>query len=198
MLRSPIYIDVTQHDHSIPTTKPKSLLIPPRPSTALTLSVLQSLFHPEPAILDVDFVEKCLSMPQLIDEYVVVHSEPSPVTYQTSRVMSNPSNPTTSYKITVPKHLRITRNTKHLPVYLQLDVPVLSRVKSIHTLSSPLLSRPISPITGPVIPLSPVTKPVTQTNKPTESIIVIHPDTLSRSNVISKPPLKKPQSKPWK
>ena len=214
MLRSPIYIDVSEHDHLIPTTTHKSLLIPPTRSTALTLSVLQSIFHPEPATLDLEFVKKCLSIPQRMDEYIVVQNEPSPTMHQQSlTVYSSNSRVSSSnpYKITIPKHLQMTRHTKNLPVYLQLEVPVLSRVKSINTISSPLntiSSQLITPITGPVIPLTRTNRPIVNsvTSRPitptSDSIKLILPEThspiVSCSNLISKPPLKKTQSKPWK
>ncbi len=231
MLRSPIYIDLTDHEQQTPlimtSTKHHSLLIPPKPSTALTLSVLQSIFHPEPATLDLEFIKKCLSIPQLMDDYVV-HSSPNPALHQKSITISssNQSNSILSgsnpYKITIPKHLQMTRHNKNLPVYLQLEVPVLSRNNS-NLLITPPTTRPIPPIKRPITPksrpipqtsrpITPTSRPITPTSRPitpptisippTDSIQIIlpdpHPATLFHSNIISKPPLKKIQSKPWK
>ena len=206
MLRSPIYIDLTDHEQQTPlimtSTKHHSLLIPPKPSTALTLSVLQSIFHPEPATLDLDFIKKCLSIPQLMDDYVV-HSSPNPALHQKSITISG-SNP---YKITIPKHLQMTRRNKNLPVYLQLEVPVLSRNNSNLLITPPTrpitpTSRPITPTSRPITPTSRPIPPPTISIPPTDSIQIIipdpHPTTLFHSNIISKPPLKKIQSKPWK
>jgi hypothetical protein len=161
MVRSPIYIDLSEEPTFV------SRLIPPPPSTALTLSVLQSIFHPEPATLDLDFIKKCLATPHCIDD---CHSLPALDMGQVHPVIKNQTE-SRPYTLTVPKHLRLARHDKTLPVYYQLDGPVVSRVHA------------------PLPPVSPLTR-------------IVSPPSLSRpvyqAITMSKPPLKKPPSKPWK